>query len=113
MNNFILKGFYDPVDSNAFRFDIVYMGNSSLHRPNAPLKVIHDFNSGVGFVIDKMSGSCNFFPLSTKSAYADGSSLSNNAYTGIKMKTANEFFHLADNSWIRAGPVLTFFYTKY
>ena len=81
------------------------MGNSSLHKPNAPLKIIHDYNSGVGFVIDKMLGSCNFFPLSKKSSYTDGASLSNNAYSGVRMKTANEFFHLADNSWIRAGPV--------
>jgi hypothetical protein len=85
---------------------MAYIGNTNLHKPLTPLKIIHDFNSGVGFVIDKILGSCSFFPLSKKSSYADGAFLSGNSYSGIRMKTANEFFHLADNSWIRAGPVL-------
>ncbi len=43
---YIFEGYYDTVDANAFRIDLIYLGNSSVHfyEPNTPLKVIHDFN---------------------------------------------------------------------
>lgn len=107
---------YYSYDLKAIRYDTLATKN---YRENAPLKIIHDFNSGiklievlnlkkpkilkgVGFVIDEFIGNCSIISLNNDQ---DSISLANSAGLALTMKDPNQFFFI-DDTYFYAGEVL-------
>ncbi|RMZ95134.1 EF-hand domain-containing D1 [Brachionus plicatilis] len=87
---------YYSYDLKAIRYDTLATKN---YRENAPLKIIHDFNSGVGFVIDEFIGNCSIISLNNDQ---DSISLANSAGLALTMKDPNQFFFI-DDTYFYAG----------
>ncbi|CAF0709531.1 unnamed protein product [Brachionus calyciflorus] len=87
---------YYSYDSKLIRYDTYALKN---YRENAPIKIIHDFNSGVGYIIDKFIGNCTAIPLEND---LDTITLEGSGGLGVAMRDPNQFFFI-DNTYFYAG----------
>jgi hypothetical protein len=60
-------------------------------------KFIHDFNTGVGYVINKHIGNCTIYSLGTQSIDSDDSTFNPfSNYAQIEMKSPEMYFNIDD-----------------
>ncbi|RNA15324.1 EF-hand domain-containing D1, partial [Brachionus plicatilis] len=83
-----------------FRLDLVNGLNIDGVNVQEPIKIIHDYNSGVAYVVNKNRGNCTFYPLgSIQLDNLDEAHLSSGFYT---LKKPDEFLKI-DDTYVYAG----------
>ncbi|KAL4216347.1 hypothetical protein ACF0H5_024074 [Mactra antiquata] len=90
-----IKEWYDS-DMSLVRYDYDPLGDYTWG--TKPLTQVHDFNTGVAYVIDQLRGNCSAVPISSTgfdSRKADA--------THARIRTAKEFFYFDKGSYIYEG----------
>ncbi|KAK7497756.1 hypothetical protein BaRGS_00010890 [Batillaria attramentaria] len=81
-----IEEYYD-YDIRVMRYEFQSL-IGSVYGPN-PVRRVHDFNTGVAYVIDKVLGNCTVTPISNLGFDAQSTSAAN-----VRMRTKEEFFDL-------------------
>ncbi|CAF0709535.1 unnamed protein product [Brachionus calyciflorus] len=83
-----------------YRIDLPFGLGLEEYAVKDPVKLIHDYNSGVAYVINKIKGNCTFYPIGAiKIDNNDEVHLDNGYFT---LKPPTEFFRI-DDSFVYAG----------
>lgn len=69
---------------------------------NNPVNIIHDFNNGVGYVIDDVRGDCTLYSIGNSPVDIDATSFVSSAGSLLRLKEPNEIFYL-DDTYVYAG----------
>ncbi len=93
---------YYSYGSKIARFDIIKQRKNSYHYGN--FKIIHDFNSGIAYEIDKDIETCEMYPIGDN--FPDTTvTVSSDLAAALKIKNPQEMFFLDDFSYFYAGQV--------
>lgn len=87
-----VKEWYD-FDLNLVQYDL----SSSQFGPN-PVTVIHDFNTGVAYIVDKVTGQCQTNPISS-----DSFDVTKVDAQTVRIRTAREFYYFDRASYTYEG----------
>ncbi|XP_045184814.2 uncharacterized protein LOC123542856 [Mercenaria mercenaria] len=90
-----IKEWYDN-DMNLVRYDYDPLGTQKYG--TLPLTQVHDFNTGVAYIIDSLRGNCTATPISNT-----GFDVRNADPTHVRIRTSKEFFYFDKAAYIYEG----------
>ena len=83
---------------NLVRYDLI-------NNEGTPVKIVHDFNSGVGYRVSKITNTCTIYPLDSSDEETNElNSISLNSGNIIELKNPNDFLNLVYDTYY-AGKV--------
>ncbi|XP_060599747.1 uncharacterized protein LOC132753324 [Ruditapes philippinarum] len=91
-----IKEWYDS-DMNLVRYDYDPLGADRKYG-SLPLTQVHDFTTGVAYVIDTLRGNCTATPIANT-----GFDVRNADPTHVRIRTSKEFFYFDKASYIYEG----------